>query len=620
MSGFGDYAMGGIRPRGGKPSFPLLSREEWTFLNIPYNRWAPAPYNILSYSCYDRLMPLVTGQNLDELGYSPRVDVPARLRPLKAKLQLGMAPISHDRWLERKMDEPANYRNLFELMKDVIKLFQWFNNDQVIRVTRDSFNWMVDRHVEFERAANLRREQSGISERLNMAGMWAEYWSDTWTTMSDKTHRWFVDRVDEVSSRAFAEYNVAIIAAWGDEAKIGEAGKKYYECVQDLRALITSIDYTIGIPMTGFKGYSDTGDITDLSISERQDMYRDIMSSMPFEHQAAILDAQDKAEAEERANPPSFAEQMDIMGQLTKPAHPRFRDTKNLLGHYEEGKRNRDETRMTLRGEPELPEQEHWITILRERMDWYLQNNYRTEEDRKMHKWGFVLYRLTYDESEEEWASFMEKFTKDISRSGQWIAGADKIIERAGVTLIDGRDHGIPEGDIEAAKRHFKTTYTMLPTLGRMWTQDFLVVDKQSYRSYTEPLKEEIRPPPPYGPGFGCNGGHVRLVDTTFDQLPKDMLDSQSPGYKGQMKVLSTLVFEELYPLLATLSVRPFGLWPAARLHPREVYVGATDASQEGWWEFNRIDQVAAMRFFDDMRQKKAALVARRAAGEGSGS
>ena len=112
----------------------------------------------------------------------------------------------------------------------------------------------------------------------------------------------------------------------------------------------------------------------------------------------------------------------------------------------------------------------------------------------------------------------------------------------------------------------------------------------------------------------------MRLVDTTFDQLPKDMLDSQSPGYKGQMKVLSTLVFEELYPLLATLSVRPFGLWPAARLHPREVYVGATDASQEGWWEFNRIDQVAAMRFFDDMRQKKAALVARRAAGEGSGS
>ena len=158
-----------------------------------------------------------------------------------------------------------------------------------------------------------------------------------------------------------------------------------------------------------------------------------------------------------------------------------------------------------LESEPELPEQEHWITILRERMDWYLQNNYRTEEDRKMHKWGFVLYRLTYDESEEEWASFMEKFTKDISRSGQWIAGADKIIERAGVTLIDGRDHGIPEGDIEAAKRHFNTTYTMLPTLGRMWTQDFLVVDKQSYRSYTEPLKEEIRPPPPYGPGFGCN-------------------------------------------------------------------------------------------------------------------
>ena len=145
-------------------------------------------------------------------------------------------------------------------------------------------------------------------------------------------------------------------------------------------------------------------------------------------------------------------------------------------------------------------------------------------------------------------------------------------------------------------------------------------MDKQSYRSYTEPPKEETRPPPPYGPGFGCNGGHVRLVDATFDELPKEMLDIQSPGYNGQMKVLSTLVFEELYPLLATLSMRPYGLWPVARLHPREVYVGTTDASQEAWWEFNRIDQVAAMRFFEDMRRKKAALVARRAGGEGSRS
>ena len=78
--------------------------------------------------------------------------------------------------------------------------------------------------------------------------------------------------------------------------------------------------------------------------------------------------------------------------------------------------------------------------------------------------------------------------------------------------VIDGREFGIAEGDVAAAKRHFKKTFTMLPTLGRMWTQDFLFIDKQAYASYAESPKEEVRPPPPYGPGFGCNGGHVRLV------------------------------------------------------------------------------------------------------------
>lgn len=507
------------------------------------------------------------------------------------------------------MDNPANYRNLFELMKDVIALFRWYNDESVLRYTRESFNWMVEIYVEFGKAANLRRQQQGIEEKLDFAGMWAEYWAATWNTMSDQTHRWIVDRVDEVQSRAFAEYCTALSAAGGDDVAIREAGKRYYECVQDLRGLLTGVDYTMGIPMTGFTGYGATDSITDLPLTERQSLYMEMLGSTSFVHQAAILQAQDQAEAEEAARPMSFAQTVDIMSQLTKPAHARFRDTENLIGHYMEGKTNRDETRLALRGELKPSSQEYWITILKDRLDFYLEN--KQGADREAHRWGFVVYRLTYEQTEEEWTTFMDKFHKDVSRSGEWIAGADTIMSRAGLTFIDGRDVGIAEGDIEAAKRHFKSTFTMLPTLGRMWTQDFLVVDKQSYQSYAQTPEEEIRPPPPYGPGFGCNGGHVRLVDAVSDKLPQDVIDASCPGYKGQVKVLSSLVFEEVYPLLATLSLRPYGLWPVARLHAREVYVGTTDASQEGWWEWNRIDRAVTARFFEDLRKKKAALLTR---------
>lgn len=547
VQSWGFYAMGGLRPGGGRPSFPLLTQEEWGLLNSPYNQWAPAPYNRLNQSCMDRIAPLIMRQEIKELKNSPHVGFLARLRPLKAKLLLGMVPISGDRWLERKMDDPANYRNLFESIKDINHIFDWYNHEEVQNRTRDAFNWMVDKYVEFEQAANLRRENNGIKEKLDLAGMWAEYWNDMMTNMSERTHQWVVDRVDDVQARAFARYQDALKTAGTDEAAIGEAGKKYYECVQDLRGMLTRLDYTVGIPMTGFKGYAVSDAIKDLPVAQRRDVWTKMMGAKSFKHQMAILYAQDKAEAEEASNQPSLEDSINILKQLTKPAHPRFRDTENLIGHYEEGKRNRDETRIILCGPPKPPTEEQWITILRERMDFYAKNPRNVEINPDA--WGFVCYRLTYDQTDEQWATFQEKFSKDFLRSGNWIQGFDNIISKHGIKFIDGRDFGIAEGDVAAAKRHFKKTFTMLPALGRVWTLDFLVVDKQAYASHIDrfdPTAEEVRPPPPYGPGFGCNGGHVRLVDTTYDQLSQTMIDALSPGYKGEMKVLSSLLLEEV--------------------------------------------------------------------------
>lgn len=86
---------------------------------------------------------------------------------------------------------------------------------------------MVDKHVEFERAANLWRERNGIKERLGPAGMWAEYWQNTWSNMSNRTHQWIIDRVDEVQSRTFAEYKDALKVARHDKVAVDEAGRKY---------------------------------------------------------------------------------------------------------------------------------------------------------------------------------------------------------------------------------------------------------------------------------------------------------------------------------------------------------------------------------------------------------
>lgn len=147
----------------------------------------------------------------------------------------------------------------------------------------------------------------------------------------------------------------------------------------------------------------------------------------------------------------------------------------------------------------------------------------------------------------------------------------------------------------------------MLPTPGRMWTEDFLVIDSSSYKSYSNPVQEETRPPPQHGPCFGDMGGFVRLVDT--DQVSQEFLDAVSPGYQGSVNVLSSVLLEHLYPLLVMHAVRPNNLWPIARLHPDQVYVGHTVPSQIAWFESQRKDVNAILTgFMNFLRQKKDGL------------
>ncbi|KAF2682288.1 hypothetical protein K458DRAFT_406023 [Lentithecium fluviatile CBS 122367] len=595
VGSFAAYAHSGHRPGGGFPSFPLMTEEEFTLMDMPYHRWAPAPYSNLNYSPTESLRPLWmdVGESI-----SPYTGWFSRLRVLRVKLWNGMVPMSHERWLQKKMDDPQNYRNMFELMEDIFTIFAWLGHEQTLDRMRSSYNWMVDKYVEFEGAVNALREKKGVEERLDMAGMWAEYYHSIITTMSNRTHKWLVDRVGEIQTRAFDEYTAALERAGSDQEAIATAGKNYYGCVQDLNAMITKADYILDIPMVGFKGYKPSGSASDLTLVERQNAYMQIGAHKSWKYQEIMLNAQD---ADDKVNPPKQKDIMDIVDEMKngrKPAEPRFRNKDALIGHYHEGKKNRAEIRIALRGEQKSLGEEFWVTELKERLRFYLENG----RDRETHRWGFVCYRLTYKQTDEEWADVKKKLEADIFKSGQWIEGYDTITDMAGLEFIDGRDVGIAEGDIEAAKRHFKSTYTLRPALGRLWTSDFLVVDLHSYISYAQPEPEE-RPPPPYGPCFGDRGGFIRLVDTR--EYNPQVIDAESPGYKGELKVLSSLVLEEVYPLVASSALTPSSLWPLARLHPREVYVGHTVGSQEYWWEFNNIDTVSMNQaFLKHLREK----------------
>jgi hypothetical protein len=623
MSTFVVYATTGRLPDGTQTSLPLMTMEEYSLLMTPQHRW-DGDLTDVDTTRLDALSPLFGAPHeRTDLEVSPCADFQTKLLPLKARMWQGMAPMSRDRWLQKKMDDPANYRNLMELMTSIVTIFRWWNLESTHDSMRAGFSFMVDQHVEWAVPVNDLRAKNGVTEKLDLAAMWAEYFHARISVMSEQTHQWLVDRVDEVQSRAFVEYTNALKAAKNDQEAIGIAGKRYYECVQDLSAMITKADYTLDIPMTGFRGHKPSDNISDQPFEIRQETYHELAEMEPWPYLRKMLVAQEsEAEIDKQLAPKDMYEMLSHSKKPPRVAS-RFQDTETLIGHYHEGRRNRAEIRAAFGGQyaPKTlsarfmgslqamigaaPKTEYWIGNLKMLMNFYLENG----RDRKTHRWGFACYRLTYNQTDAEWAEFAKKLEADMHNpiSGEWINGFDSIADMAGLEIHDGRNLGIAEGDVEAAKEHFKKTYTMLPTLGRMWAQNFLVIDAQSYDSYAYPEPEFERPPPPFGPCFGDKGGHVRLVDML--EYPQEMLDEIAPGYSGEMKVLSSLVFTDVYPLLATNALKTTDLWPLARLHPREVYLGHTNKSQEACWEFGRIDIGAMMGgMFADIRKRKDAM------------
>jgi hypothetical protein len=322
---------------------------------------------------------------------------------------------------------------------------------------RNVFEWVVDQYIDFEGAVNALREEEGIEDKLNFAGMWAEYYQGIVPTMSQRVHQWMVDRVDEVQTRAFAEFNTALEKVGDDEEAIATAGKKFFTCISELDSVSAYADFIIDVPMDGFKGYTPSYDnSSDIPLPYREDMYISLSRLEPRKWTEFMLDAK---EEDERVNPPKETNTQDAINEAEAPppAPPRFRNTEALIGYYHEYRKKRTELRRAIRKERKPLAEEYWITVLKERMERFSKDG----QDPATQRWGFVCYRLTYRQTETEWADLKERFMKDVFKAGEWIQGFDTISHLAHLEFIDGRDVGIPEDDIDGAKKYNSTSTYM---------------------------------------------------------------------------------------------------------------------------------------------------------------
>lgn len=77
----------------------------------------------------------------------------------------------------------------------------------------------------------------------------------------------------------------------------------------------------------------------------------------------------------------------------------------------------------------------------------------RLQSDEKVERFGFVVYRLAYQETDQEWDIFKWKLETGLESGLAGLVGADGIKAKATLHWVDGRKHKIAEDDIAAARR-----------------------------------------------------------------------------------------------------------------------------------------------------------------------
>ncbi|CAG8907822.1 unnamed protein product [Penicillium egyptiacum] len=543
---FLQFALGEPLPNGSQPNIERLSVEEASFLQHDQNFPPGTNGEPIVTSVMARI-----GSDRDS---SRLCMVGKNIQSLKSRLWEGIIPLSDQLWQEKGLDRPEHFDFACQHLSAVIAVFQYLNVPTVRLYLRDTFNYIYDHWTALDTVLNKRRAEQG-KERVSVAGLWTRYMTAHFEMMTERAHRWVTVHANALQApllRALLQYR----PPGDDGGPLHEPDAVQWKITDSLHMLteiIGNADFTIMIPMDGYKGY-----------------WAPPPRAGPAALHAANLLARSKA----------YHERLRL---LTREAISRnaaaWTDSIPSSGEsYHATSRSQIEglnkLRKEVRGAPlETVPREPWITACASKLK-------SGRENGKDEKYGFAVYRLTYGQTESEWTEFVRKVEAHVSDWGKGQTGSSTIKEHLKLHWLDGKELGISEGGVDASKQHFKSIKDD-DDWSNLEDGAFLVVDSASFASYTtnsySPATSQLI--------TGDFSGFLLAVDPDFDPQKGITRPNESPGFNGQMRILGSLVWSDLYSLLASQTSDLKDYWPLASGHPNMVYVGPTIPWQRYIWQ-----------------------------------
>ncbi|KAL2847605.1 hypothetical protein BJX68DRAFT_239393 [Aspergillus pseudodeflectus] len=541
------FALGGADlPNGKKTSLELLKESDMELLHSsPETDDDPRPIiarvtaRIGSFEDSGRLC--MVGKNI---------------HAVKSRAWAGIVPLSEQRWKEKGLDKPENFDLAAQHLSSVIAAFEYLNTPKIMENMRDTFNLIAAHWGEFDSMIHAQdASRRGVSTRK----LWTEFMAAQFEMMTERAHRWVLLHANALR----LPLQQQVLAHRPESLQQYDRTQWWItDRLHMLMELVSVADFTILMPMEGYDGYTSApvpseipGALRSTKLAERRDAYGRRLKELSRRAQAeAEIERMQQAAGTYRTADPTSIARTSVM-QI---------ECQNRV-------------RREVRGEPVEP-------IPRE--PWIVQDLRRLERpDNEQKAIGFVIYRLTYGQSEAEWAAFRKKLDEHMADWGRGQTGSSALKPFLKLHWRDGKELGIPEDDIVAARKHYDEHYedplpiNLVDTPGK---RAFLVIDTASYASYTgntyTSATDLVLP--------GDHTGFILAVDGDYNEEEggAHYRPDESPGYMGHMRMLGSLIWGDLYAMLSSQSAILEDLWPLATEHPNQVYVGPTVPLQiKGW-------------------------------------
>jgi hypothetical protein len=398
---FLEFAMSGELPTGGTTSLPLLPVETFQqYVMVPYAQWAPGPHDQFSSSPLDHALTRI-GSERDA---SRLVVVEKGVHAMKSRIWEGIMPLSDNRWEQKYLDEPEHHHLACRYMGLVIEVFAYFQFPPILEGITTTYSLIHGHFKDFDRMFNALPSQRG-QPPTQLAALWEAYIMALYTCIATRAHAWVISKAERLRTR---DYGLLSSLPYDPRGSYNEHQLEIMNRIQDSTELAARADYTIFMHLPS----SDPPCTGKLPTQEQR-----------------------RAQYAQGLRMRSRQKMMDEMDSLSQePENSPVR----LLSVCRYQREAQNDIRLDLRKAPVKLPPISWIQSLKQKEDT---------------RWGFAAYRLTYNQTDEQWAEFLRKLDADLKDWGDGLDGASDIKDNASLQWFDGRELGIAEGDFDGAKK-----------------------------------------------------------------------------------------------------------------------------------------------------------------------